>query len=209
MSSRLLGYFFIVLVALIWNLASVLVQYIFEELHFDQPLFLTFVAHSLFSIYLPIWGVGHRFQLFGVKKIPITRPYSVRIVLARIFRCILHPITPEHSCSTTTAPTHQVIVLNYDHSSEEECDTNALVEPDEKIPMMSLNELAVIGLVISPIWFLANGAYMYSLSYTTNTSSTIISTTSSLFTFLFATLFTSESFSWLKLVSPLINQTYD
>jgi solute carrier family 35 protein F5 len=53
--------------------------------------------------------------------------------------------------------------------------------------------------VLCPIWFLANFSYNYSLSLTSNTSSTIISTTSCLFTFILSVLFKAEKFSFDKL----------
>ncbi|KAG2516807.1 hypothetical protein BBO99_00006534 [Phytophthora kernoviae] len=51
----LLGVVFLVIVALIWTFASVLVQYIFHNLSFQGPFFLTYVGISLFSVNLPLW----------------------------------------------------------------------------------------------------------------------------------------------------------
>ena len=49
-----LGVLLIVIVAFIWNAASVLVQYIFEDYTFFRPFFLTYLANSLFVVTLPL-----------------------------------------------------------------------------------------------------------------------------------------------------------
>lgn len=53
---------------------------------------------------------------------------------------------------------------------------------------------------IAPIWFVSNYAYNASLKYTSITSSTVLASTGSLFTFLFAVLLKDERFSMWKLV---------
>ena len=49
-----LGVLLIVIVAFIWNAASVLVQYIFTDYSFFRPFFLTYLANSLFVVTLPL-----------------------------------------------------------------------------------------------------------------------------------------------------------
>ena len=51
-----LGIIFIVVVAAIWAAASVVTQFIYKNLCFDQPFVLTYVCTSLFALYLPGWG---------------------------------------------------------------------------------------------------------------------------------------------------------
>jgi len=52
-----IGILCVVLVAVIWAGASVLVQYIFEDLSFEKPFFLTYVCNSLFALNLPVWYI--------------------------------------------------------------------------------------------------------------------------------------------------------
>ena len=59
------GLLFIVVVAVIWTFSSVLVQYIFDNLDFRSPLFLTYVCTSLFSVQLPLF--------FGLEALGITQ----------------------------------------------------------------------------------------------------------------------------------------
>eukprot|EP00658_Telonema_sp_P-2_P037454 TRINITY_DN2693_c0_g2_i2.p1 TRINITY_DN2693_c0_g2~~TRINITY_DN2693_c0_g2_i2.p1 ORF type:complete len:277 (-),score=34.42 TRINITY_DN2693_c0_g2_i2:223-1053(-) len=57
---------------------------------------------------------------------------------------------------------------------------------------------------MAPLWMAANGSYNYSLSLTSVASSTILSATSSLFTFVFAVLAGVEKFEWLKLAGVVL-----
>ncbi|GMF28980.1 unnamed protein product [Phytophthora fragariaefolia] len=51
------GCIFLVCVAIIWNFSSVLIQYIFNDLSFEAPFFLTSFGMALFSVNLPIYYV--------------------------------------------------------------------------------------------------------------------------------------------------------
>lgn len=53
---------------------------------------------------------------------------------------------------------------------------------------------------IAPVWFISNYTYNASLRYTSITSSTVLASTGSLFTFMFALWFRDEHFSCLKLM---------
>ncbi|TYZ63940.1 hypothetical protein PybrP1_002907 [[Pythium] brassicae (nom. inval.)] len=51
------GCVFLFIVAIIWTFSSVLIQYIFDDLAFEAPFFLTAFGMSLFSVNLPIYYV--------------------------------------------------------------------------------------------------------------------------------------------------------
>ncbi|GMF10916.1 unnamed protein product [Phytophthora lilii] len=51
------GCAFLVCVAVIWNFSSLLIQYIFNDLSFEAPFFLTSFGMALFSVNLPIYFV--------------------------------------------------------------------------------------------------------------------------------------------------------
>ena len=57
---------------------------------------------------------------------------------------------------------------------------------------------------IAPVWFVSNYAYNASLEFTSITSSTVLASTGSLFTFLFALVVRDEHFSLLKVVGILL-----
>jgi solute carrier family 35 protein F5 len=65
-------------------------------------------------------------------------------------------------------------------------------------------EIAMNGLAMCPLWFGANIAFNYSLSYTSVSSNTILSSTSSFFTFLLSFLFRIDGFSITRIASILI-----
>ncbi|XP_059626160.1 uncharacterized protein LOC132269125 isoform X2 [Cornus florida] len=66
------------------------------------------------------------------------------------------------------------------------------------------SRVAKVSLLICPFWFLAQLTFNLSLKYTTVTSNTILSSASSLFTFLVALAFLGEKFTWVKLISVLL-----
>ena len=53
--SYTLGLLFIVLVAVIWAGSSVLIQYIYDDLDFNSPFMVTYLATTLLGLYIPLW----------------------------------------------------------------------------------------------------------------------------------------------------------
>ncbi|OQR88480.1 Drug/Metabolite Transporter (DMT) Superfamily [Thraustotheca clavata] len=133
-SRWLLGVGCIVVVAIIWTFASVLVQYVFHDLGFDRPFFLTYVANSLFAINLPLY--------YGGKY------------------------------------------LGY-------------VQPGPR--QATFRQTLWISAIVAPLWFIANFTYNISLNMTSVTSSTIISSTSAMFTFVLSIYYLGEVFTLPKL----------
>lgn len=64
-----------------------------------------------------------------------------------------------------------------------------------------------VAMQIAPVWFLANWSYNASLAYTSITSSTVLASTGSLFTFIFAVCFRDEKFTFLGLAGVLLGVT--
>ena len=62
-------------------------------------------------------------------------------------------------------------------------------------------------LKIAPVWFVANWTYNSSLEYTSITSSTVLASTGSLFTFIFAVCLKDEQFHWYKLLGVLLGMS--
>ncbi|KAL8020215.1 putative solute carrier family 35 member SLC35F1/F2/F6 [Plasmopara halstedii] len=61
-----------------------------------------------------------------------------------------------------------------------------------------------ISAIISPLWFIANFTYNESLNLTSVSSSTIVSSTSTIFTFLLSVVALQEPFVWMKLAGVLL-----
>lgn len=150
----LLGVFFLVIVAVIWTVASVLIQYIFHELSFQGPFFLTYVGISLFSINLPLW-------------------YASQIVWPRLQAWLA-------GRPTSGKLSHRELLRRAKGQA-------------------SFREILRISAIVSPLWFIANFTYNQSLNMTSVTSSTIVSSTSTVFTFLLSVFVLREPFMWMKL----------
>ncbi|KAK4712178.1 hypothetical protein R3W88_006691 [Solanum pinnatisectum] len=93
-----------------------------------------------------------------------------------------------------------------DYSLDDNAETSKLVVADgcEQIIDQNVNMVAKVSLLICPFWFLAQLTFNLSLKYTTVTSNTILSSSSSLFTFLVSLVFLGEVFTWVKLFSVLL-----
>ncbi|CAH0483009.1 unnamed protein product [Peronospora belbahrii] len=155
----LLGVAFLVIVALIWTFASVLVQYIFHTLSFQSPFFLTYVGISLFSVNLPLWYASH-------------------VLYSRLKKAWFRAL-----------PTNGKL-------SDKELQQRSSAQT-------SYFQIFRISAIISPLWFIANFTYNESLNLTSVSSSTIVSSTSTVFTFLLSVVALKEPFVWMKLAGVI------
>lgn len=152
--SYLLGVTFILLVAIIWSGGSVLVQYIFQNLDFQSPFLITYICNSLFVIYLPLW------QLWIALGWIVNPP--------KLFRDPnLELVKTSEGLDDSDSSSHQFITSS-DEIDEETSNKKRLVH------IYSHEDVIRVALVISPVWFLANCLYNYSLLMTSVSSSTII-----------------------------------
>ena len=74
-------------VALIWTIASVVVQFMLVQLNFNSPFFLTFISNSLFTLYLPIWKCMVYIKWTSAEFTPMTTDINLSL-----FPLFLHPI---------------------------------------------------------------------------------------------------------------------
>jgi solute carrier family 35 protein F5 len=117
-------------------------QYIFDNLDFKSPFFLTYVCTALFSVQLPLY--------FILSALGITKP----------------------------------IAWSRNGENRRLLSEDADVVTEQPEQMLSHGETLFAAALICPLWFLANWTYNLSLSITSVTSSTVISTTSSLWTYI-------------------------
>jgi solute carrier family 35, member F5 len=223
----LLGLLFILAVALLWSGSSVLVQFIYSDLTFSSPFFVTYLSNVLFALYLPGWGLGT--ALGAVHNPPLRREgESLRGLL-----CSSACLRPFFSSVPAAVASDGYAPLARDGRTAEDDVQDVLAElhpsddqrpgggalglgldgadgSEKEVLRGSWDEQAAapaaagkyshartlrIGLIMCPLWFAANFSYNTSLKLTSVTSSTIISTTSTLWTFLFATCTGAEQFS--------------
>jgi solute carrier family 35 protein F5 len=198
----LLGLVFIVLVALIWALSSVVAQFLYYEGSFDSPFLLTYLGTSLFTLWLPI--------KFSTKLISSSSSSS-SVPLSNSERNVL--LTDASSYQNVADHVGDEGAINNNSSSSSSSNSQATAETlttqeiSPTLPHSSLlegiwthDDHVRVAVRIAPVWFIANWAYNASLLYTSITSSTVLASTSSLFTFLFAVLAKDETFSWIRLI---------
>jgi solute carrier family 35 protein F5 len=218
----ILGLFFIVTVAIIWAASSVLIQFIYESDSFDfhSPFLVTYIGVSLFSLWLPVHKITTTACFFPSKSNSVQYQHIPLHQLqaeeeedddaeyvcnndpdeeqtSNGFPVMLHPTNSTSTTTTTLAvvtSTSGTIVPPPSHNFE-------LVRKWDDMDHFRA------ACWIAPVWFIANWAYNASLAYTSVTSSTVLASTSSLFTFLFAVACKDEHFNYIKLAGILMGVT--
>jgi solute carrier family 35 protein F5 len=170
LSSYGLGLVFIVLVSLIWAAASILVQYLYTNQDFDSPFLLTYFGVSLFTVFLPLEWLQQKCK---GQSSSISEDYQT---------ISAHDEAPLTSDNGNDRNDHQPTPSTL---ASEKWSTRDHMRAAAKI---------------APVWFLSNYSYAASLKYTSITSSTVLASTGSLFTFFFALLCRDEHFSVWKLI---------
>lgn len=174
---RALGLSFIFVVALIWVLASFLVQDLESE--GLNPFLLTYIANSLFIVYLPIYYLTVRLiarkrnARSSVQEIAVSAGHQVMADTERTELIVDHSVDVRESMSTPWRHLHW--------------------------PAMLDKQVLAAAAVVAPLWFAAQYTFNVSLSETTVTSNTILASTSSLFTYGLACLLLLEVFLVSKL----------
>lgn len=189
-----LGLTYIVAVASIWIAASFVTQSVVEA--GVSPFLITYICNSLFVIYIPLVEIGR--------------------YLEDKYENILFWRKSTSSSLREFGGSDEIVLLqesgepkDLSHDEQGVFLGNGVVHGDvskgvDKKGRWTRARVAKVSLVICPFWFLAQLAFNLSLKYTTVTSNTILSSSSSLFTFLVALLFLSEKFTWVKLISVLL-----
>ena len=155
---------------LIWAGASVLTQFIYEDLGLHSPFIMTFIANSLFAVYLPLWQL---WILLGIIK---SNPRFGSITI------LTQSMNPLQSANQAIKDSHADIQSSLQ-------DGNSAASLSQKSPSKYTHMHAIrAALIIAPLYFLANCLYNYSLYMTSVSSSTIISNLAASFTLLFSWL---------------------
>lgn len=152
-----------------------LTQYIYTDLGLQSPFMMTFIANSLFVVYLPLWQL---WLVLGVVK--------------------RNPRMGDLSILTQSS---QALAKDIQASSLDEHDDDAAATTHTNYTHMHALRAA---LIIAPLYFLANCLYNYSLFMTSVSSSTIISNLAASFTLLFSWLAGLESITLPKVSGLLL-----
>ncbi|KAF5762554.1 putative solute carrier family 35 member SLC35F1/F2/F6 [Helianthus annuus] len=196
-----LGLIYIFAVATIWIAASFVVQSVVDE--GVSPFLITYICNSLFVVYIPLVEIGRYLEdkcgslLFlrsGDGTVSEVNQESEVVNLL-----VEKDVAVQTDVVINEAVDHDEVAL----ASDVVLDQHANEGLDSK-GRWTRTRLAKVSLLICPFWFLAQLSFNLSLKYTTVTSNTILSSSSSLFTFLVSLFFLGEKFTWIKLSSVLL-----
>lgn len=213
-----LGLAYIFAVATIWIAASFVVQSVVDA--GVSPFLVTYICNSLFVVLIPIVEIGRYledsygglwFWRSGKSDSKTRVGESEKAILLKDNDAagnedgeslVLEEVDVSHERNNGSelVPAHTVVGVLVDQVNVIENVDNQL---DEK-GRWTRYRMAKVSLLICPFWFLAQLTFNLSLKYTTVTSNTILSSASSLFTFLVSLAFLGERFTWLKLFSVLL-----
>jgi solute carrier family 35 protein F5 len=191
-----LGLFFIVLVAIMWAASSVLVQYLYSDHSFHSPFLVTYIGVSLFTLWLPAEQLIKWVRKFTGRWCSSADDDDVADVVAASERESMTASYHNNSNGQTVDGEDEDV-----HPNDNQTDPIHLAEA--KLPWTDEQHMRA-ACCIAPVWFLANWTYNSSLIYTSITSSTVLASTGSLFTFLFAVLTKDESFGSIKLLGVIL-----
>lgn len=202
-----LGLIYIFLVAAIWIAASFVVQSVVDE--GVSPFLVTYICNSLFVIYIPLVEVGRYLEdTYGSLLFWRNRKTSILQELGESEQAIL--------LGVSSAKVDELVLSTFvqgEETSQQEIEgiSSDQAKIDERSSQgldakgrWTRRRMAKVSLHICPFWFLAQLTFNLSLKYTTVTSNTILSSSSSLFTFLVSLAFLGERFTCVKLASVLL-----
>ncbi|GFY99501.1 EamA-like transporter family [Actinidia rufa] len=212
-----LGLIYIAAVAVIWIAASFVVQSVVDA--GVSPFLITYICNSLFVIYIPIVELGRYLEdtygsIFFWRNRKSNSSSTSTLELGESEVVVLlqqSDIGIQNDGLSSGVIVEQEVIhhegglaLGAEILTDQPpvCD-NAYEGLDEK-GRWTRTRVAKISLLICPFWFLAQLTFNLSLKYTTVTSNTILSSASSLFTFLVSLAFLGEKFTWVKLISVLL-----
>ncbi|CAL9083007.1 unnamed protein product [Musa acuminata var. zebrina] len=212
-----LGLICIVAVATIWIAASYIVKSVVDS--GVSPFLITYICNSLFVVLIPIVEISRCLEdtlenswYWFRSKNDSDGQQSDNLENVNLLVESCHDTGP----LVIMSHSQREIVSVVDSRLEDSVSSNAFTEQEPYVITdecrkqvdakghWTRTRVAKVSLLICPFWFFAQLTFNLSLKYTTVTSNTILSSTSSLFTFLVALAFLGEKFTWVKLFSVLL-----
>ena len=210
------------------------VQYLYQGLYFNSPFLLTYIGTSLFVILIPsrlLWErryrIYARLKCFSSDNLnapnEVIIPWSTNVVersrkMLRDFGnwCyddsdMMTEKDSLHRGSGSLSPMRSRVTASdsFDRPLSPQRSGSPSFQPKAQcqVPehyILSHTEHIGMALRIAPLWFVSNYFYNLSLAYTTITSSTVLSSTGSVFTFIFSLTCGDERFSKWKVLGVLM-----
>ncbi|XP_047338844.1 thiamine-repressible mitochondrial transport protein THI74-like [Impatiens glandulifera] len=203
-----LGLVYLFVVAAIWIAASFVIQAVVDG--GVSPFLLTYMGNSLFVIYIPLVEMARYLEDVYGSVFFWRKRKEVRSQTAEPEAVILLQGNGNDLEDDDLNPRRPFVQEKVKQSTElgnggdidlSKCGIDKGLDSKGRWTRI---RVAKASLVICPFWFLAQLTFNLSLQYTTVTSNTILSSSSSLFTFLVSLSFLGEKFTWLKFFSVLL-----
>ncbi|KAK5167755.1 uncharacterized protein LTR77_007454 [Saxophila tyrrhenica] len=208
---RTVGLVMLGLVVFLWTASNFLGSAILaDDTSFNKPFFLTYLNTSFFVLPL-VPALWHRIRRNPEEvrewwegcRAWVRNP--IRSMRKGDYRS-LQPSSPLATAHHRSMSDSQELLLSDPRAATSNPKTYEGEEDREEEPALThltLSQTARLGLEFCILWFLANYLVAVSLEYTTVASSTILTSTSSVFTLVFGVLFKVELFTWRKLLGIL------
>ncbi|QSZ37235.1 hypothetical protein DSL72_009329 [Monilinia vaccinii-corymbosi] len=204
---RTLGMFLLGVTVFLWTSSNFLASYIFADDTYSKPYFVTYINTSFFAISLiPILLRISREHGWSHVKDSAVDYYHEQI---SEYRSALQNLRKGWRARESSREDQEYQSIGASDSrlvasSPDDLDAgSSLPQEQEKEGKLSVSETAKLSLEFSLLWFIANYLVAGCLEYTSVASSTILTSTSSIFTLLFGALIHVESFTVRKLLGVL------
>jgi len=209
----LVGLLLLFVVVVIWVSSSELVQWIFHAEDFSKPFFLTYIATSTFSLHLVLIGVGRlwtkpcgrterqRTRRRRQRQGKTTGPREEEDDEAEAAELLVHEV---FAADPQDGQDYEVIELLPTTTAATTPTAAPATPAPAAVPLLTSRQTAQLALQFCFVWFIANVTTNASLEHTTLSSSTIISSTSGLFTLALGGIVGVEQMSFTKLSAVLL-----
>ncbi|KAI9149388.1 putative vacuolar membrane protein [Paramyrothecium foliicola] len=181
---RTLGICFLLVTVFLWTLSNFLASFIFSDQTYDKPFFLVYLNTSVFAISL-IPNFIKYLARGGIK--------GLRTDVAQLWRECKHGNAASHGNSAE----EEGLMAGERLLGEDGVGSYMGSRADGKL---GFRETAVLSLEFCLLWFVANYLSSACLEYTSVASTTILTSTSGIWTLILGAMFGVERFSLRKLI---------
>ncbi|KAL2821589.1 hypothetical protein BJX63DRAFT_220991 [Aspergillus granulosus] len=188
---RTLGICLLLIVVILWTASNFLASTIFADDTYSKPFFVTYLNTSIFILPLftivfnRLWGLFRTGKLYQIQS----------------FENLLQQLDSQYS----DAESERILSHGADeleHEAPERSSTSRLPK-DQKDQKLGLKETAKLSFHFCLLWFTANYFSMACLQFTTVGSTTILTSTSGVWTLIFGAMIGVERFTVRKLAGVI------
>ncbi|KAG9240994.1 hypothetical protein BJ878DRAFT_254950 [Calycina marina] len=196
---RTLGIFLLFVTVFLWTASNFLASSIFSDNSYSKPYLVTYINTSFFAFsLLPIaLRLSHQHGFANTRQ-SATEYWRGQVNSYKGIR----KAEEDESGDRMSASASRLLD---DHEAVRALSSNGNDEGPEEV--LGVPETAKLSLEFALLWFLANYLVAACLEYTSVASSTILTSTSSIWTLVFGAIFRVEQFSYKKLLGVLASLT--